>query len=147
MGKGGCDLGLPRLKGSSNWKQWERGMEYNLQSKKLWEYVDEDVPCPRAIVLDEKDQDDDIKISRQEKRDDRIRNWHSIRLECVGTILSWVREDIAIDLEAKKALQSNLDLEGNIVNIDYQGKWTLKKLWICLEARFTEQSSSKAWSA
>ena len=105
-------------------------MRYHLLSEELWEYVDKEIPCPEPIVLPEKDQDNDVKLTRQEKRTKEIRTWHAEHQNCVGTMLSWVSEDIAIDIEAKKVLQSNVDpLTNEVIASDYIGKWTPKKLW------------------
>ena len=129
MVKEGRDLGFPKLKGSSNWQQWEGGMQYHLLSEKLCEYVEEERPCPDPIVLSLKDQDDHVKMTCHEKITRKIRTWHAQRQNCVGTMLSWVGEDIAIDVEAKKVLQTNIDPEATEgIAHDYADKWTPKKL-------------------
>ena len=148
MGKRSYDLSFLKLKGSSNWQQWECQMCYHLQAEELWEYIKESIPCPVLIHLSDKDQDDNVKLTQQEKQVAQIWTWHAEWQNCVSIILSWVSEDIAIDVEAKKVNQTNLDpVTNEVITSDYVSKWTSKKLWDFLMMRFTDQNSSKVWTA
>lgn len=60
--------------------------------------------------------------------------------------ISWCNKDNAINLEAKKLTQVNLDDKGIPSDYLYTGKWISTKMWALLKTRFTAQNSSKMWT-
>ena len=61
--------------GANNYQKWAREMRYSLESARLWDHTVSDRvnPKPVAIVLKDKNREDDAKLERQEKR---AENYH-----------------------------------------------------------------------
>ena len=145
MGKGN-DLSFPKLKGASNWAKWERHMRLYLDTLGLWEYYEETVPCPRKLVLNEKQEEDVDWLDKHDKRNEKICKWHTNWQKGISVAMSWCSEDIFIKLEIKKLTQMNLNLIDIPSDEYYNKKWTPKNMWVYLMNQFTAQNSSKMWA-
>lgn len=91
MGKSGDDepgFSFAKLAGTDNYKHWAQEMRYSLESVGLWDYTlsEEENPEPVAIVLKDKELEEDAKLERQEKRADKITAWTKINVKCRGYI-------------------------------------------------------------
>ena len=119
-----------KLAGVDNCKKWAREMRYSLESAGLWDHTlsDEENPKPVAIVVKDKDLEDDAKFERQEKRVDEIIVWTKNNVKCKGYIGRMCLGHIQQAFQAVKT------------------DWLAHELWEWLKKRFTLQNTASKWA-
>ncbi len=129
MGKSGDDepgFSFAKLAGADNYKKWAREMRYSLESAGLWDHTlpDKENPQPVAIILKDKELEDDVKIERQEKRADKIIAWTKNNVKCKGYI--------------GRMCLGHIQQEFQAVITD----WLAHDLWEWLKKRYTLQNTA-----
>ena len=70
--------------GTDNYKKWDWKMCYSFDFARFWNHtlLDNENPKPVAIVLKNKDLEDDAKLERQKKHADKIIAWSKNNVKC-----------------------------------------------------------------
>ncbi len=91
MGKFGDDqqgLSFAKLAYKDNYKKWAREMRYSLEFAGLWDHIlrEKKNPKPVAMILKDKELEDDVKLEVLKKREDNIIAWTKNNVTCKGYI-------------------------------------------------------------
>ena len=81
-------LSFAKLADADNYIKWAREKHYSLESARLWDHSlsDKENPKPVAIILKEKDLEDDVKLKRLKKLADNIIALAKSNVKCKGYI-------------------------------------------------------------
>lgn len=105
-------------------------MRYSLESAGLSYHTlsDEENPKPVAIVLKDKDLEDDAKLERQEKRGDKI--------------IAWTKNNIKCKVYIGRMCLGHIQQEFQAVKTD----WAAHNLWEWLKKMYTLQNTPSKWA-
>ncbi len=133
MGKSGNDepgFSFAKLVSADNSKKWAREMRHSLESARLWDHTlpDKENPKPVAIILKDKELEDDVKLERKEKLADKIIAWTKNNVKCKDYIDRMSLGHIQQEFQAVKT------------------DWLAHDLWKWLKKRYTLQITAGKWA-
>ena len=133
MGKTGDEeagFAFDNLAGADNYKEWAREMRFDHESAGIWDHTlaEKENPKPGPIKLEGLDREDDAKLERQEKRQDKITAWNKSNSKCKGYIGRMCLGHIQQEFEAIKT------------------EWVAHDLWEWLKKRYTLQNAAGKWA-